>query len=54
MTAVNMLIGKKTLIIVAHRLSTVAQCDRLYRLEHGRIVNEGSFDLIMRNSVVND
>ena len=41
MQAVDALHGKKTLIIVAHRLSTVEECDRLYRLEHGKIVEEG-------------
>jgi ABC-type multidrug transport system fused ATPase/permease subunit len=41
MHAVSALHGSKTILIVAHRLSTVAQCDRLYRLEQGRIVAEG-------------
>lgn len=53
MEAVNALIGEKTLIIVAHRLSTVARCDHLYRLEHGRIADEGSFERIMRNCAFN-
>jgi ABC-type multidrug transport system fused ATPase/permease subunit len=42
MEAVNALQGSKTLLIVAHRLSTVAGCDRLYRLERGRIVAEAA------------
>lgn len=33
----------KTIIIVAHRLSTVARCDRVYRLEGGQVVGAGSF-----------
>ena len=40
MQAVTALRGGKTILIVAHRLSTVGSCDRLYRLEHGRIVAE--------------
>jgi ABC-type multidrug transport system fused ATPase/permease subunit len=43
MAAVNALHGTKTLIIVAHRLTTVADCDTLYRLEKGRIVKSGTF-----------
>jgi ABC-type multidrug transport system fused ATPase/permease subunit len=35
--------GQRTLLVIAHRLSTVKQCDRLYRLEAGRIVQEGTF-----------
>jgi ABC-type multidrug transport system fused ATPase/permease subunit len=42
MAAVNSLHGAKTLIIVAHRLSTVADCDLLYRFERGRVVQSGS------------
>ena len=43
MSAVEALHGAKTLIIVAHRLSTVAQCDVLHRVEGGRIVHSGAF-----------
>lgn len=41
MQAVNKLQGTKTILIVAHRLSTVENCERLYRLEAGRVVAEG-------------
>jgi ABC-type multidrug transport system fused ATPase/permease subunit len=40
MQAVNALQGEKTILIVAHRVSTVEHCDRLYRLERGRIVHD--------------
>lgn len=43
MEAVTALHGQKTIVIVAHRLSTVEHCDRLYRLEAGRVVQEGAF-----------
>lgn len=42
MEAVRLLKGEKTLVIVAHRLSTVENCDYLYRFECGQIVAEGS------------
>ena len=41
MDAVRDLHGKKTILIVAHRLSTVEDCDYLYRLEQGKIIDEG-------------
>lgn len=41
MQSVMALHGKKTIIIVAHRLSTVENCDKLYRLEQGAVVEEG-------------
>ena len=50
MQAVQALQGDKTVIIVAHRLSTVEYCDRLYRLDAGRIVDEGTFDEVMNRS----
>lgn len=42
MQAVTSLRGSKTILIVAHRFSTVEHCDRLYRLEQGRVVEEGT------------
>jgi len=42
MKAVAALQGRKTIVIVAHRLSTVEQCDRLCRLEGGRVVQIGT------------
>ena len=33
--AIEVMHGQKTILIVAHRLTTVAHCDRIYRVEHG-------------------
>jgi ABC-type multidrug transport system fused ATPase/permease subunit len=38
MEAVNSLHGIKTIIIVAHRLSTVEKCDVIYKLHGGKII----------------
>ena len=40
MESINMLHGKKTLIIIAHRLQTIEKCDLVYRVENGRAVLE--------------
>ena len=43
--------GQKTLILVAHRLSTVRSCDRLLFMERGSIADEGDFtSLYQRNA----
>ena len=47
MEAVTALQGSKTIIVVAHRLSTVEHCDRLFRLEHGKVVDEGTLEKIL-------
>jgi len=49
MQAVNALHGDKTIVIVAHRLTTVEGCDRLYRLENGKIVDEGETEKVLQN-----
>jgi ATP-binding cassette subfamily B protein len=38
---------RKTVIVIAHRLSTVEQADRIVVLEHGRIVEQGSHTELM-------
>jgi ABC-type multidrug transport system fused ATPase/permease subunit len=47
---VQALQGTKTVVIVAHRLSTVEYCDRLYRLENALVVDEGTFSEVMNRS----
>lgn len=51
MSAINSLPGEKTVLIIAHRLSTVKDCDRIVFLDKGRIVGLGSWDeLIAQNT----
>ena len=39
--------GSITLIVVAHRLTTVSHCDRIYRLKQGRVISMGPPDEIL-------
>jgi ATP-binding cassette, subfamily B, bacterial PglK len=48
MDAIDALHGAKTIVIVAHRYSTVERCDHVFRLEDGRLVQEGTFDAVVR------
>ena len=48
--AIGALHGEKTLIIVAHRLSTVRTCDRLVFLHNGRVEGWGTFDELMQHN----
>lgn len=40
MESINRLHGKKTLVIIAHRLQTIEKCDLVYRVEDGKILKE--------------
>jgi ATP-binding cassette subfamily C protein len=49
--AIEALQGQKTVIVIAHRLSTVRHCDRLFFLRKGRLAGCGSFaELLERNA----
>jgi len=47
-SSLDTLMAGKTLIAIAHRLSTIARMDRLIVLDHGRIVEQGSHDQLLR------
>jgi ABC-type multidrug transport system fused ATPase/permease subunit len=44
MDAINNLSHKKTIIIVAHRITTVKSCDAIYLMEEGNITDYGTYD----------
>ena len=50
MNAVNKLSSKKTILMVAHRLSTVKHCDKIILLEGGEIIGEGTYDSLTQNN----
>ncbi len=51
MAAIEALPGDKTILMIAHRLSTVRVCDRIAVLENGRLIGLGSWDELMQNNV---
>ncbi len=40
MESVNRLHGRKTLVIIAHRLTTIEECDYIFRVEDGKIIRQ--------------
>ncbi|MCM1136200.1 MAG: ABC transporter ATP-binding protein/permease [Clostridium sp.] len=40
MDSINRLHGRKTLVIIAHRLQTIEKCDMVYRVENGEVYRE--------------
>ncbi|MBM5783580.1 MAG: ABC transporter ATP-binding protein [Cyanobacteria bacterium K_DeepCast_35m_m1_288] len=44
-------IGRRcTTVVIAHRLSTVMRCDRIYEFENGRIIASGTFEELQKSS----
>lgn len=51
METVNSLTNNLTIILIAHRLQTLKNCDLIYVLEGGRVVDSGAYSDLMSNSV---
>jgi ABC-type multidrug transport system fused ATPase/permease subunit len=50
MDAIHELSGKKTIILVAHRLKTVKQCDTIFVIDQGRLVDQGAYDWLLQSN----
>ena len=46
MKAVNGLKGSKTVIMIAHRISTIKNCDRIYEVKQGKVVERQYSELV--------
>jgi ATP-binding cassette subfamily C protein len=40
--------GERTVVMIAHRLSTVRGCETLYYLKEGRVEGSGDYDSLKR------
>ena len=47
MDAVHNLGHAKTIILIAHRLTTVQACDTIFMMEQGRLVAQGTYDELL-------
>ena len=50
--AINFLTKNRTTIVIAHRLSTVLKADKIYVVDAGKIITEGSHEYLLSNSEI--
>jgi ABC-type multidrug transport system fused ATPase/permease subunit len=48
--SIRSLAGCKVIIFIAHRLSTMMHCDRIFYLKQGGLVLQGTFDELLQSS----
>jgi len=50
MQSIKKMKGERTIILIAHRLSTVSGCDRIYLLDHGQVQAQGTYNELVQKS----
>lgn len=50
MEAIEKLGGKKTIVIIAHRLTTLVKADVIYLMDQGRIIDQGGYQELMERN----
>jgi ATP-binding cassette subfamily B protein len=50
MDAIEGLSSDLTILLIAHRLTTVRRCDTIVELEHGRVVAQGTYEQLLERS----
>ena len=48
--AIERLRGDRTIIMIAHRLTTVQNCDIIYMMDEGKIITQGTYEELIENS----
>jgi ABC-type multidrug transport system fused ATPase/permease subunit len=50
MKAIDSFAGQKTIILIAHRLSTVMNCNLIYYMENGKIIDQGTYQYLIESN----
>ena len=46
---INNLKGKKTILVISHKIATIKKCDKIIVLSKGNIIQEGKFNTLWKN-----
>ena len=49
MDAINKLKQNTTIILIAHRLTTIKKCDKIFLLDKGKLINQGSYKQLLES-----
>jgi ABC-type multidrug transport system fused ATPase/permease subunit len=52
MDAVNNLSNDITIILIAHRLNTVKNCDIIFKFDKGKLINQGTFEKVIKGDII--
>lgn len=50
MDAIHEFTGKKTIIMIVHRLKTVQKCDTIYLMQKGKVIDHGTYEYLVENN----
>lgn len=50
MDAIQELSGQKTIVMIAHRLKTVKNCDIIYFMEKGKVIEQGTYQQLINSN----
>ena len=51
MSAIQELSGQKTIVMIAHRLKTVQNCDIIYFMDQGRVIDKGTYQQLINSNM---
>ena len=51
MSSIQKLSGEKTIILIAHRLTTLQECDTIFLLNEGKLIDQGNFQYLMESNL---
>jgi HlyD family secretion protein len=52
MNSIQKYSGQKTILLIAHRLTTLLECDTIFLLEKGKLIDQGNYQYLMGSNQI--